>query len=45
VKKTENATGAWKTTYTMFDGDNPLMQEVYTASGRIQTTFNIIAGG
>jgi RHS repeat-associated protein len=45
VKKTENAAGTWKTTYTMFDGDNPLMQEVYTASGRIQTTFNIIVGG
>jgi RHS repeat-associated protein len=45
VKKTENAAGTWKTIYTLFDGDNPLMQEVYTASGCIQTTFNIIVGG
>ena len=45
VKKTENATGAWTTTYTLFDGDNPLLQEIYTASGLIQTTFNIIVAG
>ena len=41
VKRTEDASGAWKTTYTLFEGDNILMQEVYTASGRIQTLFNI----
>ena len=29
----------------MFEGDNPIMQEVYTASGRIQTVFNIIVKG
>jgi RHS repeat-associated protein len=45
VKKTENATGAWVTTYTMFDGENPLMQEVYTPSGRVQVTFNITVAG
>jgi len=26
----------------MFDGENPLMQEIYTSGGRIQTVFNII---
>jgi hypothetical protein len=45
VKKTENATGAYQTLYTMFEGENPLMQEIYTASGRIQTIFNIIVDG
>ncbi len=45
VKKTEDSGGAWKTTYTLYDGDNILMQEVYTASGRIQVTFNVIVGG
>ena len=45
VKKTENAGGTWKTTYTLYDGNNPLLQEVYTVSGRIQTAFNIILGG
>jgi RHS repeat-associated protein len=45
VKKTEDSGGTWKTTYTLFDGVNPLMQEVYDASGRIQTTFNIIVNG
>ncbi len=45
IKKTEDAGGTWKTTYTLYDGDNPLMQEVYTASGRIQVTFNVIVGG
>ena len=41
----ENAGGAWTTTYTLYDGDNPLLQEVYTAAGRIQTNFNVIVGG
>jgi hypothetical protein len=45
VKKTENATGAWKSTYTLYEGDNPLLQEVYTAAGRIQTTYNVIVDG
>jgi RHS repeat-associated protein len=45
VKKTEDSGGTWKTTYTLFDGNNPLMQEVYTASGRVQVTFNITVGG
>jgi YD repeat-containing protein len=29
VKKTENAAGAWKTTYTLFEGDNPLLYGVW----------------
>ena len=45
VKKTEDAMGTWKITYTMFEGDNPIMQEVYTAAGRLQVTFNIIVAG
>jgi RHS repeat-associated protein len=45
VKKTENAGGSGITTYTLFEGDNPLLQEVYAAAGRIQTTFNVIVGG
>ena len=45
VKKTENAAGTWTTTYTLFDGNNPLMQEIYNAAGRVQTTFNVIVGG
>jgi RHS repeat-associated protein len=45
VKKTENTLGAYKTTYTMFDGENPLLQEIYTSSGRVQTIFNIIVDG
>jgi RHS repeat-associated protein len=45
VKKIEDAEGTPKTTYTLFDGINPLMQEVYDSSGRIQTTFNIIVNG
>ncbi len=45
VKKTEDAGGTWKTTYTLFDGDNPLLQEIYGAAGRIQTTYNVIVEG
>ncbi len=45
VKKMEDVGGTWNTTYTMFEGDNPLMQEVYSNSGRIQVLLNIIVDG
>jgi RHS repeat-associated protein len=45
VKKVEDAIGTPITTYTLYDGDNILMQEVYEGSTRIQVTFNIIVGG
>lgn len=45
VKKTEDTGGTPKTTYTLFDGINPLMQETYQGATRVQTTFNIIVNG
>jgi YD repeat-containing protein len=44
VKRTENAGGTWAPTYTMYEGDDPLLVEKYTSPGRIQTTFNVMAG-
>jgi RHS repeat-associated protein len=45
VKKTEDVSGANLTTYTMFDGENPVLQEIYHGATRIQTTFNIVITG
>ncbi len=45
VKRKEDSLGTWKTTYTLFEGDNILMQEVYDATGRKQVCYNIIVNG
>jgi RHS repeat-associated protein len=45
VKKVEDSGGTPVTTYTLYDGDNILMQEVYNGSTRVQVMFNIIANG
>ena len=44
VKRTENTTGTPVTTYTMFEGNNPLFQEVYAGSTRQQSWLNVIVG-
>jgi RHS repeat-associated protein len=44
-KRTEDATGTWATVYSMYEGEVPLMQEKYTASGRIEVRFNIVVRG
>jgi RHS repeat-associated protein len=45
VKKTEDSGGTWKTTYTLFDGVNPLMQEVYDSSGTAIDRYRYSAWG
>ena len=45
VKKEEDVSGSDIVTYTMYSGNNPVIQEKYNGSAIVETRFNIISGG
>ena len=45
IKKEEDVSGSDIIIYTMYSGNNPVIQEKYNGSAIVETRFNIISGG